>query len=160
MSKDAAKRISELREAIGRHDHLYYCQNAPEVTDQQYDKLFSELKSLEAAHPELVTPDSPTQRVAGRPLEGFDTVRHAAPMLSMDNTYNRRELLEFDKRVRKTLGDQNFTYLVDPKIDGVAVSLRYSGRMLIEAATRSGFRALISRGWAGLAQGALPEGVM
>ena len=133
---DESQKIEQLREEIRRHDRLYYVEARPEISDREYDRLMERLKQLEARHPELVTPDSPTQRVAGEPQEGFRTVTHAQAMLSMDNTYNRRELLEFDKRVRKTLDDQNFTYLVDPKIDGVAVSLRYSGRMLIEAATR------------------------
>ena len=133
---DEAQKIEQLREEIRWHDRLYYVEARPEISDREYDRLMERLEHLEARHPELVTPDSPTQRVAGEPLEGFRTVTHAQPMLSMDNTYNRRELLEFDERVRKTLGNHKFTYLVDPKIDGVAVSLRYSGRMLIEAATR------------------------
>jgi len=131
-----ARQIEALREEIRRHDRLYYVEAQPEISDRQYDRLMEKLQALEAEHPEDVPADSPTQRVAGQPLEGFRTVRHAVPMLSIDNTYNREDLREFDARVRKALGDRPFTYLVDPKIDGVAVSLRYSGRMLLQAVTR------------------------
>src|SRR4030042_446378 len=86
MTADAKKRIEQLRGEIRRHDHLYYVLNQPQITDQQYDKLFAELKSLEDANPELITPDSPTQRVSEQPLEGFEKVKHAVPMLSIDNT--------------------------------------------------------------------------
>ncbi|GAJ08648.1 unnamed protein product, partial [marine sediment metagenome] len=107
-----------------------------EITDRQYDKLFAELKVLEEANPQLITPDSPTQRVSGRPLEGFTTVRHAVPMLSMDNTYNAEELRAFDERVAKGLGGRDFDYVVELKIDGVAISLRYEDGTLVTAATR------------------------
>jgi len=125
-----------LRSQIRRHDYLYYVRNQPEITDQQYDELFAELKRLEAEHPDLVTPDSPTQRVAGRPLEGFATVRHAIPMLSVDNTYNAEELRAFDERVRKQLGVFDYDYVVELKIDGLAVSLRYENGVLTTGATR------------------------
>ena len=130
------KRIQQLRGEIRRHDRLYYVQVATEISDRQYDQLLEELKALEAKHPELVTPDSPTQRVGGEPIEGFVTVTHAVPMLSIDNTYNSDELTKFDERIRKALTDAQFHYLVDPKIDGVAVSLRYEGGALVGAATR------------------------
>jgi len=136
MTKDIGKRIDKLRREIRRHDYLYYVQNQPEITDQQYDELFAELKRLEAERPELVTPDSPTQRVAGRPLEGFATVRHAIPMLSVDNTYNADELRAFDERVRKGLGTSDYEYVVELKIDGLAVSLRYEDGILVTGATR------------------------
>ncbi len=129
-------RIEELRTEIRRHDRLYYVESRQEISDREYDRLIDELKTLEAEHPELITPDSPTQRVGGEPIDGFRTVSHALPMLSIDNTYNRGDLVEFDKRVRKILGSRPFTYFVDPKIDGVAVSLRYKDRMLITATTR------------------------
>ena len=135
MSSDA-ERIAELRREVRRHDRLYYVEAAPEISDRQYDRLLEQLRALEAEHPELVTPDSPTQRVAGEPIEGFQTVTHASPMLSVDNTYNEAELGEFDTRVRKALGKRKFHYVVDPKIDGVAVSLRYEAGMLALAATR------------------------
>lgn len=132
----AAQRIAALREEIRRHDFLYYVQNAPEISDQQYDALLRELADLEAAFPHLITPDSPTQRVGERPLEGFVHVRHAVPMLSIDNTYSPAELREFDTRVRKGLEGEPYEYVVDPKIDGVAVSLRYEDGKLVLGATR------------------------
>ncbi|HUS48083.1 MAG TPA: NAD-dependent DNA ligase LigA, partial [Phycisphaerae bacterium] len=135
MPKDA-ERIEKLREEIRRHDYLYYVEARPEISDRQYDKLMDELKALEAGHPELVTPDSPTQRVGGEPIDAFKTVTHAVPMLSIDNTYSADELREFDTRVRKGVGDAKLHYLVDPKIDGVAVSLRYDRGLLAMASTR------------------------
>jgi len=131
-----AQRIEWLREEIRRHDHLYFVLNRPEISDQQYDRLLHELRELEAAHPELITPDSPTQRVGERPLEGFAHVRHAPPMLSIDNTYSPAELREFDNRVRKGLENEPYHYLVDPKIDGVAVALRYEHGQFVLGATR------------------------
>lgn len=128
--------VERLRDEIRRHDHLYYVDNRPEISDRDYDRLFGRLKDLEAAHPELVVPDSPTQRVAGRPIEGFAHVVHAEPMLSIDNTYNEAELREFDARVSKGLGGEAYAYLVDPKIDGVSISLRYEKGRLVLAATR------------------------
>jgi DNA ligase (NAD+) len=130
------KQIDKLRREIRRHDYLYYVLNEPELTDRQYDDLFAELKRHEEAHPDLVTLDSPTQRVSGRPLEEFTTVRHSVPMLSMDNTYSPDELRQFDQRVRKILGRENPRYVVETKIDGVAVSLRYEKGLLVLGATR------------------------
>ena len=115
---------------------LYYVHNAPEITDREYDKLFAELKELEAANPELITPDSPTQRVSERPVEGFETVEHAVPMLSIDNTYNEDELRKFDERVAKGLETAAYDYTVEPKIDGLAISLRYKNGHLTQALTR------------------------
>ncbi len=136
MAETVQKKIEQLRRQIRRHDHLYYVLNLPEITDRQYDSLFAELKKLEEQHPDLVTPDSPTQRVSGRPLEGFETVTHTIPMLSIDNTYNADELRAFDERVAKGLGSKNYDYVVEPKIDGLAISLRYENGMLTTAATR------------------------
>src|SRR5437016_2641840 len=99
-----AQRIAELRRQIDHHNFKYYVEASPEISDREFDRLLEELKKLEAAHPELVTPDSPTQRVGGQPIEGFASVTHRLPMLSIDNTYNADELREFDKRVRKQLG--------------------------------------------------------
>jgi DNA ligase (NAD+) len=135
MAEDV-KRMDWLRREIRRHDYLYYIQNAPEITDQQYDELFAELKALEKKHPELVKPDSPTQRVAGRPLGEFATLRHSIPMLSIDNTYNADELRAFDERVRKQLDGSEYDYVVELKIDGLAVSLRYENGLLATGATR------------------------
>ncbi len=132
----AADRIEELRRVLRHHDHLYYVEARPEISDREYDRLYSELKQLEADHPELVTPDSPTQRVGGQPIEGFRTVRHKQPMLSIDNTYNADELREFDRRVRKLLPGEKVTYAVELKIDGVAVTLVYEGGQLAVGATR------------------------
>ncbi len=136
MTRDAKKQIEQLRREIREHDHLYYVLSRPRISDRQYDKLFAELKALEQENPELITPDSPTQRVSGQPLEGFATVRHAVPMLSMDNTYNADELRAFDERVAKQLGSRDYDYVVELKIDGLAISLRYEGGSLVTAATR------------------------
>ena len=132
----AARRVEKLRGEIQQHDQLYFVENAPEISDQHYDGLVRELRALEAEYPHLITPDSPTQRVGERPLEGFAHVRHALPMLSIDNTYSAGELRDFDGRVRKLLGDEKYEYLVDPKIDGVAVSLRYEDGLFVQGATR------------------------
>ncbi len=136
MAGDVKKRIERLRREIRRHDHLYYVLSAPEIDDRQYDALFAELKDLEAAHPELVAADSPTQRVSGRPLDAFSTVRHAVPMLSIDNTYSADELRAFDERIRRQLETSEYDYVVELKIDGLAVSLRYEHGRLVTGATR------------------------
>ncbi|MBI4580591.1 MAG: NAD-dependent DNA ligase LigA [Planctomycetes bacterium] len=137
MKKTSAEsRIAELREQIREHDHRYYVLAEPTISDQQYDELSAELQRLEAEHPELVTPDSPTQRVAGTPLSEFRQVTHSVPMLSVDNTYSEGELREFDRRVAKGLGGETYQYVIDPKIDGVAISLRYEKGRLVLAATR------------------------
>jgi len=136
MAKDAKKRIERLCSEIRRHDYLYYVLNHPEISDRQYDKLFADLKTLEQANPRFITADSPTQRVSERPLEGFASIRHAVPMLSMDNTYNADELKAFDERVRRSLRDEDYDYVVELKIDGLAISLRYEGGALVTAATR------------------------
>jgi DNA ligase (NAD+) len=136
MAENVKNMIGRLRADIRRHDYLYYVLNQPEISDQQYDKLFAELKALEQANPQLITQDSPTQRVSERPIEGFAAVRHAMPMLSMDNTYNADELRAFDERVAKGLGSRNYDYVVELKIDGLAVSLRYEKGVLVTAATR------------------------
>lgn len=129
-------RIEELRRELRRHDRLYYVEAAPKISDRRYDALVAELKRLEKRHPKLITPDSPTQRVGGEPAAGFQTITHSAPMLSIDNTYNEQEVRKFDDRVRKVLGGVVFHYIVDPKIDGVAISLRYEAGKLALAATR------------------------
>ncbi len=136
MAKDVNKRIEQLRSEIRKHDYLYYVLNRTKISDRQYDELFAELKKLEEANPQFITPDSPTQRVSERPLEGFTNVRHAVPMLSIDNTYNADELRAFDERVRKQLGGIDYDYVVELKIDGLAISLRYEEGVLVTAATR------------------------
>jgi DNA ligase (NAD+) len=136
MGQDAGNRIERLRDEIRGHDYRYYVLNQPKISDRQYDELFAELKSLERENPALVTADSPTQRVSEQPLEGFDSVRHDVPMLSMDNTYNAEELRAFDERVAKQLGGTDYEYVVELKIDGLAISLRYEEGLLVTAATR------------------------
>ena len=136
MAKDVNKRIGQLRSEIRKHDYLYYVLDQPKISDRQYDKLFGELKTLEEANPQLITPDSPTQRVSEQPLKGFAAIRHAVPMLSIDNTYNADELRAFDERVRKQLGEIDYDYVVELKIDGLAISLRYEEGVLVTAATR------------------------
>ena len=135
-SKSSEKRIDDLRQAIRKHDYSYYVLGKPIISDREYDKLFDELKKLECEHPELVTPDSPTQRVGESPIEGFEHVTHAVPMLSIDNTYDETQLREFDARVAKGLEGEKYRYAVDPKVDGVAVSLTYEKGLLKVAATR------------------------
>jgi DNA ligase (NAD+) len=136
MDEKTKKKVGELRSEIRRHDYLYYVLNAPEITDADYDRLLAELKKLEAAQPELITPDSPTQRVSGQPLAMFKSVRHAIPMLSIDNTYSADELRAFDQRVAKQLESKDYHYVVELKIDGLAISLRYESGVLVTAATR------------------------
>jgi DNA ligase (NAD+) len=134
--KSAAERIEKLRELIRHHDRRYYGEAAPEITDREYDRLVEELSGLEREHPELATPDSPTRRVGGALTGGFSTVAHSVPMLSLDNTYSDSELEAFDQRVRKLVPDEEPTYVVELKLDGVSVSLRYEGGVLATGATR------------------------
>jgi DNA ligase (NAD+) len=131
-------RIDELRALIRHHEERYYVHNDPEISDAEFDQLVHELEALEAEHPDLVTPDSPTQRVAGRPAAGFTEVEHAVPMLSLDNAYNEDELKAFDERVRKGagLGSTPVTYVAELKIDGLSIALRYENGMLTRGATR------------------------
>lgn len=124
---DPVTRISQLRDEIRRHEDRYYIQNDPEITDDAFDALVKELEALEAEHPDLVTPDSPTQRVGGRPVEGFETAEHLQPMLSLDNAYSEDELRAFDERVRKGAGrgDAPIDYVAELKIDGLSIALTY-----------------------------------
>jgi DNA ligase (NAD+) len=133
----AAKRIQGLREEIRRHEELYYVHATPEISDAEFDALMRELQALEAAHPELVTPDSPTQRVGGRPVAAFANVEHLVPMLSLDNAYNEEELRAFDERVRRGLGaDGSVAYVAELKIDGLSIALTYEEGALVRGATR------------------------
>jgi DNA ligase (NAD+) len=132
----ARRRVEQLREEIRHHDYLYYVLDRPEISDAQYDRLYGELKELEEKFPELVTPDSPTQRVAGRPRPGFTEVEHLAPMLSLDSSDDEEEVRRFDARVRAALGDGAVAYVVEPKLDGLSVELVYEDGMLARAATR------------------------
>jgi len=133
---DIAQRVEKLREAIRHHDRKYYADNDPEITDRDYDLLVKELEDLEKKHPDLVTSDSPTQRVGGEPLKAFAQVRHEIPMTSISNTYSHKELEEFDARVRKLLPDEKIEYVAELKIDGLAVALMYEGGRFVQGATR------------------------
>lgn len=123
----AAKRAEKLREEIRRHEHLYYVMDAPEISDAAFDKLVNELKRIEAEHPDLVTPDSPTQRVGGKPAEGFQKVRHSRPMLSLDNAYAEEELRDWDRRVHELAGNLPVEYTGELKLDGLSLALHYEG---------------------------------
>jgi DNA ligase (NAD+) len=129
-------RVKALRETIERHNRLYHAKDAPEISDAEYDALFRELQALEAAHPELRRPDSPTQRVGGAPLPQFAEVRHRTPMLSISNAFDEGEVRAFDKRVRENLGVEKVEYAVEPKFDGLAVSLTYRDGLFVQGATR------------------------
>jgi DNA ligase (NAD+) len=131
-----ADRIAQLRQEIDRHNRLYYLEARQEITDQQFDALLRELVDLETAHPELITPDSPTQRVGGAPIEGFVQIQHTVPMMSLDNTYSEAELRDWFQRLQKGLGRERIPCIVEPKVDGVAISLRYEGGRLKYGATR------------------------
>jgi DNA ligase (NAD+) len=121
----AARKIEKLREELRRHEHLYYVLDKPEISDAEYDALMNELKRLEAAHPELITADSPTQRVGGKPAEGFKKAQHSRPMLSLDNAYNAEELADWDRRVRELTGGLPVEYTAELKLDGLSVALAY-----------------------------------
>ncbi|MBI5700204.1 NAD-dependent DNA ligase LigA [Candidatus Saganbacteria bacterium] len=133
---DAKKKIEKLRKEIHHHDHHYYVLDKPEITDADYDKLFRELQDLEKHHPDLVTPDSPTQRVGGEPLKSFKTVTHKTPLLSLDNAMNEEELLDFDRRVREGLGREKIEYICELKIDGLAITLTYKKGKFVVGSTR------------------------
>ncbi len=130
------KEIEKLREEIQRHEELYYVQDNPEVSDAEYDALLEKLRALELDHPELVTPDSPTQRVGGRPAEGFAEVVHRRPMLSLDNSYNIDELRAFDQRCQKLADGRKLEYVAELKIDGLSLSLHYESQLLVRGVTR------------------------
>ena len=139
MAKDeaqAAKRIAQLRHEIKEHDRRYYEEAAPTISDREYDRLYKELVDLEAKFPDLVTPDSPTQRVGGKPLQAFAQIQHRVPMLSLDNTYSEDEVANFYKRITRLLPDEEIPVVIEPKVDGVAVSVMYENGRLKYAATR------------------------
>jgi DNA ligase (NAD+) len=137
----AQRRAEKLRHELRRHEHLYYVMDAPEIDDAEYDALMNELKRIEAEHAELLTPDSPTQRVGGKPAEGFKKVRHSRPMLSLDNAYSAEELADWDRRVRELAGNLPVEYTAELKLDGLSVALRYEpaeggGARLVDGVTR------------------------
>src|ERR1700746_4038709 len=135
-AKDAEKKIEALREKIRHHEHLYYVLDNPEISDAEFDKLMQQLKDLEAEHPSLVTPDSPTQRVGGKPREGFVKVRHSTPMLSLDNTYNEEELRDWERRVHELTGRSEVDYVCELKLDGMSLALIYEDGKLVRGVTR------------------------
>jgi DNA ligase (NAD+) len=134
--KQAAKRVAQLRREIEKHDRLYYEEAAPIITDRDYDRLYKELVDLETQFPDLVTPDSPTQRVGGKPLKAFEQVPHVIPMLSLDNTYSEEEVKNFYARLQRLLPNEKIPVVIEPKVDGVAVSFIYKNGRLRQAATR------------------------
>jgi DNA ligase (NAD+) len=138
VASDPEQRLTQLRDAIRHHEERYYIHNAPEVSDEEFDRLLHELEQLEAEYPDLITSDSPTQRVAGRPVEGFAAVEHLVPMRSLDNAYSEDELRAFDERVRKAggLGDAPVAYVAEMKIDGLSIALTYVDGRLVRGATR------------------------
>ncbi|MFA5594438.1 MAG: NAD-dependent DNA ligase LigA, partial [Trueperaceae bacterium] len=142
MSKpqDVANQINQLREQLHHHNYRYHVLDAPEVSDAEYDDLMHQLRALEEANPELVTPDSPSQRVGGVPLEGFETARHLAPMLSLDSSPREEDLRAFDQRLRRAVAvvdpEAKVSYSLEPKIDGLSVELVYEDGLLVRAVTR------------------------
>ncbi|MGB1581917.1 MAG: NAD-dependent DNA ligase LigA, partial [Nevskiales bacterium] len=140
MSESAASRIQSLRKELDEHNYRYYVLDNPQIPDADYDRLFRELQSLESENPQLITADSPTQRVGAEPSAAFDSVEHSVPMLSLSNCFDEQELQDFDRRVRKGLELQEaepaISYVAEPKLDGTAVSVRYESGQLVRAATR------------------------
>ena len=135
-TKSAKQEIAKLREEIRRHEDLYYVRDNPEISDQQYDQLIEHLQALEQANPDLISPDSPTQRVGGRPAEGFPEVVHRRPMLSLDNSYNIDELRAFDERCRRLADGRQVEYVAELKIDGLSIALHYDNGVLARGVTR------------------------
>src|SRR5437660_12862933 len=124
-SKSAVRaKIEKLRKTIREHEYRYYVLDDPKISDAEFDKLMNQLKALEAKYPDLVTPDSPTQRVGGSPREGFQTVRHKRPMLSLDNAFSYDALREWDRRVREGSGKEKIEYIAEHKFDGLSISLQ------------------------------------
>ena len=126
----AAKRVARLRLEIEEHNRRYYEETAPTISDREYDRLYAELVDLETCFPQLMTPDSPTQRVGGKPLQAFAQIEHRVPMLSLDNTYSEEEVANFYARITRLLPNEKIPVVVEPKVDGVAVSLLYENGKL------------------------------
>ena len=135
-ARTKARELEKLRDEIRHHDELYYVEAAPEISDREYDALLEKLQKLEAEHPDLITPDSPTQRVGGRPAEGFPEVVHTRPMMSLDNSYNIDELRAFDERCRRLAEGRKLEYVAELKIDGLSLSLQYEDGLLVRGVTR------------------------
>jgi DNA ligase (NAD+) len=129
MKNSLSKRVEDLRRQLEHHEYLYYVLDQPEISDAEFDRLMRELREIEQAHPELRSPDSPTQRVGGQPREGFVKVPHSSPMLSLDNALNEQELREFDARVRALLRGEAYEYVAELKLDGLSMTAHFeSGR--------------------------------
>ncbi|HXE91564.1 MAG TPA: NAD-dependent DNA ligase LigA [Terriglobales bacterium] len=135
-AKEVAQKIEKLRDQIRYHEHRYYVLDSPEISDAEFDRLVLELKRLEAEHPELVTPDSPTQRVGGKPAEGFRKVEHSRPMLSLDNAYSEEELADWERRVHELTGRKEVAYVCELKLDGMSLALTYEDGQLVRGVTR------------------------
>ncbi len=135
-AKDVQRKIETLRDQIRRHENLYYVLDAPEISDAEFDALVNELKALEKEHPDLVTPDSPTQRVGGKPREGFVKLQHSSPMLSLDNAYNEQELRDWERRVHELTGRKDVEYVCELKLDGLSMALHYRDGQLARGITR------------------------
>src|ERR1035438_1189120 len=135
--KDPAVLIEPLREELRHHEHQYYVLDAPEITDAEYDALMHRLQTLESQHPELLTADSPTQRVGGKPREGFIKVLHSSPLLSLDNALNEGELRDFDRRVRDLLGGTAYRYVTELKLDGLSMAAHRSEKRRVGKECRS-----------------------
>src|ERR1700724_2671047 len=135
-AKDLEPKIEALREKIRYHEHLYYVLDNPEISDTEFDKLMQQLQQLEAEHPSLIAPDSPTQRVGGKPREGFVKVRHSSPMLSLDNTYSEEELRGWEHRVHELSGRKDVDYVCELKLDGMSLALIYENGRLARGVTR------------------------
>ncbi len=136
MEESLIREVERLRQELRRHEYLYYVLDQPAISDAEYDALMRRLQDIERGHPDLVTPDSPTQRVGGAPREGFVKVAHSAPMLSLDNALNEGELREFDRRVRELLAGEPYRYVAEVKLDGLSMAVRYTGGMMVQAITR------------------------
>src|SRR5689334_16564036 len=134
--KQPAAEVEKLREELRYHEYQYYVLDDPKISDAEYDALMRRLQALEAEHPDLLTPDSPSQRVGGKPREGFVKVRHSSPMLSLDNALNESELRDFDRRVRELLKDAPYSYQLELKMDGLSMAAHYQNGRLSRAGTR------------------------
>src|SRR5215470_19698718 len=136
VDKHIENKVEGLREKIRHHEYRYYVLDDPEISDAEFDRLMNELKKLEAEHPELITPDSPTQRVGGKPREGFVKVAHSIPMLSLDNAYSEEELGNWERRVHDLSGRKDIEYVCELKLDGMSLALRYEDGKLVRGITR------------------------
>src|SRR6266700_1034447 len=136
ITKSLDEKVESLRDSIRHHDYRYYVLDDPEISDAEFDRLMNQLKRLEAEQPELITPDSPTQRVGGKPREGFVKVAHSIPMLSLDNAYSEEELRAWERRVHELSGRKDIEYVCELKLDGMSLALRYEDGKLVRGITR------------------------